>query len=140
MVNRPFDIVGTTADVGIVAYGSTCEETFIHAAEGLFSLITDLETIRPKRSFPVLCEAVSLEGLLVAWLNELIYLHDVHEFLFSRFEIKAFDTHRLEATAWGEPIDPGRHSLGTEVKAVTYHKARVEEGPSGWEAHVIVDI
>jgi SHS2 domain-containing protein len=140
MANRPFEIIGTTADVGVLARGATCEEAFIHSAEGLFSLITDLEVIEPAEPFDVVCEGISLEGLLVAWLNELIYLHDVHGVLFRRFEITAFGGGTMEATAWGEPIDPARHRLGTEVKAATYHLVRVEEGPSGWETHVIIDV
>lgn len=140
MRGRPFDIIGTTADVGVVARGATCEEAFVHAAEGLFSLITDLDGVEASEPFSVKCEAISLEGLLVAWLNELIYLHDVHEVLFRRFEIHAFDGRSLEATAWGEPIDMERHALGTEVKAATYHRAQVAEGPSGWEARIIVDV
>ncbi len=140
MADRPFEIIGTTADVGVLARGATCEEAFIHAAEGLFSLVTDLEAIEPTQPFSVVCEGISLEGLLVSWLNELIYLHDVHDVLFRRFEITAFDPSRIEATAWGEPIDEDRHTLGTELKAATYHLARVVEGPSGWEAHVIVDV
>lgn len=140
MSTQPFEIIGTTADVGVVARGATCEEAFAHAAEGLFNLITDLETVKPLQSHAVECEGISLEGLLVAWLNELIYLHDVHEILFRRFEITAFDGRRLQAKAWGEPIDTSRHSLGTEVKAATYHLAQVTEGPSGWEVRVILDV
>ena len=140
MVNSGFEIIGTTADVGIVSRGSTCEEAFVHAAEGLFSLMADLETIEPAEPRTVACEGVSLEGLLVAWLNELIYIHEVHETLLRRFEISAFDGRRLVATAWGEPIDRARHSLRGEIKAATYHLVRVEEGPSGWETYVIVDV
>jgi SHS2 domain-containing protein len=140
MADRQFDIIGTTADVAVVARGPTCEEAFIHAAEGLFSLITDLEAIEPAEPFDVVCEGISLEGLLVAWLNELIYLHEVHGVLFGRFEITAFSGGSIEAKAWGEPIDPARHRLGTEVKAATYHQVRVVEGPSGWETHVIIDV
>ncbi len=140
MASEPFEIIGTTADVGVVARGATCEEAFAHAAEGLFSVITDLEDVTPAEPYAVACEGISLEGLLVAWLNELIYLHDVHELLFRRFDITAFDGRRLEATAWGETIDVGRHTLGTEVKAATYHRAEVVEGPSGWEARVILDV
>jgi SHS2 domain-containing protein len=140
MPTQPFEIIDTTADVGVVAHGATCEEAFVHAAEGMFSLITDLETIKPLQSHTVLAEGVSLEGLLVAWLNELIYLHDANETLFRRFDITAFDGRRLEAKAWGEPVDLDRHSLGTEVKAATYHLAQVKEGPSGWEVRVILDV
>ncbi|MDV2503462.1 MAG: archease [bacterium] len=140
MDDQPFEIIGTTADVGVVSRGATCEEAFIHAAEGLFSLVTDLDSIEPAEPFDVVCEGISPEGLLVAWLNELIYLHDVHDVLFRRFEITAFGGGTIEATAWGEPIDPDRHRLGTELKAATYHQARVVEGPSGWEAYVIIDV
>ena len=41
---------------------------------------------------------------------------------------------------WGEPLDPDRHGLGNEVKAVTYHGLRAEATPSGWEAEVILAI
>jgi SHS2 domain-containing protein len=137
---QPFEIIATTADVGVLARGGTCEEAFVHAAEGLFSLIADLDSVEPAQPYTVQCEGISLEGLLVAWLNELIYLHDAHEILLRRFEVTAFDGQKLEAKVWGEPIDPSRHALGTEVKAATYHQAQVMEGPTGWEAKVILDV
>ncbi len=140
MSSQPFEIIATTADVGVLARGGTCEEAFVHAAEGLFSLITDLESVEPVQHYSIECDGISLEGLLVAWLNELIYLHDAHGMLFRSFEVTAFDGKRLEAKAWGEPIDTSRHALGTEVKAATYHRAQVAEGPSGWEAMVILDV
>lgn len=140
MSNQRFEIIGTTADVGVVARGATCEEAFVHAAEGLFSIITDLKSVDPADKYQVACEGISLEGLLVAWLNELIYLHDANEVLFKRFEVTYFDGRKMEVEAWGEPIDPDRHALGTEVKAATYHRAQVSEGPSGWEVQVILDV
>ena len=42
MADRPFEIIGTTADVGILATGTTCEEAFIHEAR--------LEDVRLLRS------------------------------------------------------------------------------------------
>ena len=46
----------------------------------------------------------------------------------------------LSATARGEPLDPGRHLLKHEVKAITYHELKVSETSEGWLAEVIVDI
>ena len=37
-------------------------------------------------------------------------------------------------------MDPKRHELDAEVKAVTYHGLRVEPPAEGWLAEVIVDI
>ena len=39
-----------------------------------------------------------------------------------------------------EPIDPARHMLSHEVKAITYHELKVEPTDDGWLAEVIVDI
>jgi SHS2 domain-containing protein len=37
-------------------------------------------------------------------------------------------------------VDPGRHRLGTVVKAATLHQATVGEAGDGFEARLIVDI
>jgi SHS2 domain-containing protein len=60
--------------------------------------------------------------------------------VFGRFEVRVRDD-GLSGTAWGEPLDPARHVLLHEVKAITYHELKVEPTPdSGWLAEVIVDI
>jgi SHS2 domain-containing protein len=46
----------------------------------------------------------------------------------------------LEAEARGEPLDPARHRLLADVKAVTLHRLRVERTVRGWEASVVLDI
>jgi SHS2 domain-containing protein len=40
----------------------------------------------------------------------------------------------------GEPFDPERHPRGIEVKAATYHQARVEREGDRWVAVVYVDV
>ena len=46
----------------------------------------------------------------------------------------------LTATARGEPIDPSRHEIDGEVKAITWHGLKVEQHADGWLAEVIVDV
>ncbi len=46
----------------------------------------------------------------------------------------------LTATARGEPIDPNRHEIDDEVKAITWHALKVEQHAEGWLAEVIVDV
>ena len=43
-------------------------------------------------------------------------------------------------SAWGEAIDPGRHRLRVDVKAVTLHGFSVQSTTDGWEAGVILEI
>jgi SHS2 domain-containing protein len=76
---------------------------------------------------------------LFDWLKTLLYHFDTEHLLFCRFEAHVSDA-GLRATAWGEPLDPARHALEHEVKAITYHGLRVEPTPDGWLAEVIVDI
>ncbi|WP_448593343.1 archease, partial [Thermoflexus hugenholtzii] len=70
----PFEEIPHTADWAIRAYGRTLPELFAHAALGMYSLLTDLETVPEAERREALVEAASPEGLLVAWLNELVYL------------------------------------------------------------------
>jgi protein archease len=46
----------------------------------------------------------------------------------------------VAVTLVGEPFDRWRHSLLTEVKAVTYHQLKVEQTPGGWRARIIFDV
>jgi len=47
----------------------------------------------------------------------------------------------LHATCRGETMDPARHIMDHEVKAITYHGLSVAQNADGtWQAEVIVDI
>jgi SHS2 domain-containing protein len=47
----------------------------------------------------------------------------------------------LSATCRGEQMDPARHAMDHEVKAITYHGLAVHQNADGtWHAEVIVDI
>ena len=60
--------------------------------------------------------------------------------VFGRFEVKLSD-HRLEAIAWGEPLDRERHRPKVEVKGATYTALSVSEGQQGeWIAQCVVDV
>ncbi|MGZ3608142.1 MAG: archease [Syntrophales bacterium] len=40
----------------------------------------------------------------------------------------------------GEPFDPAKHTINTEIKAVTYHQAAVKEAQGMWTGRVIFDV
>jgi SHS2 domain-containing protein len=129
-----------TADVGLRARAADLEGLFEDAAKALFSVIVvNLDAVRPLQEVAVRVEGLDHEDLLHDWLDELLYTFDTRHLLFSDFEV-ALDAHGLRATARGEPIDPRRHELDAEVKAITYHGLRVENHPDGWLAEVIVDL
>ena len=46
----------------------------------------------------------------------------------------------LEADVSGEIFDPARHTIFTEIKAVTFHDLQLERDESGWKAQIIFDL
>jgi len=129
-----------TADLGLRMRAKDLEGLFAEAARALFSvLVADLETVRPLRGVAVSLEERKRDELLHDWLAELLYRFDAERLLLSEFDVHLTGS-GLTATARGEPIDPTRHQLDTEVKAVTYHGLKVEPTGDGWLAEVIVDI
>jgi len=129
-----------TADVGLRARAGDLEGLFEEAARALFSVIVvNLDAVRPLQEITVRVEGRDYEDLLHDWLAELLYTFNTRHLLFSDFEVE-LDSGGLRATARGEPIDPKRHELDAEVKAITYHGLKVEEDRDGWLAEVIVDL
>jgi len=136
---KTFEVLEHTADIGIVAYGADLKQAFSHAAEGLFSLIVDLDTVREKSMRPVKVSAADIEMLLASWLNELIYIFDTEHLVFKHFEITEITDEQLMANCYGEKVNQRRHELKRGVKAATYHKLRVEKG-NGYRVQVIFDV
>lgn len=132
-----YEEIEHTADVGIRAHGKTASAIFEAAAEGMFSLIANPAKVKPKGEVEIRLKGEDLPGLLVAWLSELLFLHETQHLLFSRFEVHVRGT-TLTARAWGETIDRRRHELKLAVKAVTYHRLSVD--PAKGVAEVIFDV
>ena len=138
-----YEYLDHTGDIGIRAYGSTLEELFINAAQGLLEAIADLDTVGTTTQIEIEASAASLEDLMVAWLDELNFRHEVEEVFFRRVEIREISEApcRLVAVAYGEPVDFAKHVVYTEIKSITYHQLIVERTPEGrWMAQVIFDL
>jgi len=138
MSRKRFRLIEHTADIGLVAYGESLAEAFANAAYGMFSIITDLGSVKEKESRTVEAKADDREGLLFEWLNNLLYYLDVETLLFRRFDIIEFGEKYLKADCYGEKHDPSRHHLKTGVKSATYHRLEVDE--TEHKVRVIFDI
>ena len=82
---KRYEYLEHTGDIGIRAYGGTLKELFINAAQGLLEAIADLTTDRySDAQTEIEVSAESLEELMVAWLDELNFRHEVEEVFFQR--------------------------------------------------------
>ncbi len=138
-MDKDFEIVNHTADVGIIAYGADMNEAFANAAKALFSLITELDDVEEVLHRDIELTAPDQESLLVGWLNELIYLFDAENIIFKRFDITQLSQTHLKARSYGHKVDSSKHKLKTGVKAATYHMLKIDKR-NGAEVQVLFDI
>jgi SHS2 domain-containing protein len=133
-----------TADVAFEAWGATTEETFLAAADAtLNTMVEEIGTVAPREHREISIAADALDLLLFDLLQELVYHKDAGRLLLRVRDLRIEESgsgYRLKADAVGETIDPARHTLLADVKAVTLHRLSVEKTPSGWRAVVVLDV
>ena len=135
-----YEVIDHTAEAGITVYAATPSDLFETAAEGMMSLIVDAASVESRVWVERRVEAEDLEGLLVAWLNDLIAMLGAESFVPKVFVVDEVTETRLRATVHGEPVDPNRHRFRLDVKAATYHMLEISESDRGWSAKVIFDV
>jgi len=137
---KSFEVLDHTADIGLMIYGKDLKALFETAGRAFFHLITDLRKVRIRTDRKVNLRGESLDRLMVDWLTELLYLHDVESLLFKEFEIDTVGEDGLRAVARGEPFQEGVHIIKTQVKAVTYHQIEVRKEKGSWRSRIILDL
>jgi protein archease len=142
----PYEFVDelTVADIAFRAWGHNLEETFVAASEAVMNaMVEDLDAIQPCESRLLSVEHEALDLLLFNFLQALIYYKDADQLLLRVQQLRIAvnsQPYTLQATAVGERIDPDRHRLRVDVKAVTLHHFALTQTKLGWEATVILDI
>jgi tRNA nucleotidyltransferase (CCA-adding enzyme) len=128
------------ADVGVRAWGPTREEAFAQAALGVFALIVAPDEVVPRETREVRAQGDSIETLLVNWIDECLYMHEIEGFVAHRIGPLRTDGGLVHGVLHGEPLDVARHRLGTVVKGATFHRLAVVERPGLHEVRIIVDV
>ena len=132
-----------TADVMFEAYGKNLNALFANAALAVFEVQCDLKKVGNKIKKKIKLKNENAENLLFDFLEELIYLKDAKYILFGKFRVeikKIRDNYILDALAYGEKINPEKHELKTDVKAVTLHEFFLKKTSKGWKCRVLLDI
>ncbi len=133
-------LIDHTADIGIDVFGGSLQELFTNAAFALFDIITDLSKVEGTVEYKINISGIDKEQLLVNWLSELLYLHDVKNLLFKDFCITDIKDNQLNASIRGEVFREDKHVIKTEIKAVTHHCLSIVQEDHQWKARVIFDI
>jgi len=135
-----FELFEHTADVGLRVRAGDLNRLFEDAAQALFSaILADPDSAKPVEEMVFNIEGTRYDDLLFDWLSELLFTFATRHVVFADFSVRVHKA-GLAAIVRGEPIDPARHELGAEIKAITYHGLKVEQTADGWLAEVIVDV
>jgi protein archease len=133
-----------TADVAFDAWGTTKEELFTASAGALLRTMTEEpDDVERRVKITISLENGELDLLLLDLLNELVYIKDARRLLLHLDEVNIDGregAYRLVARGAGEEIEPCRHKLLVDVKAVTLHRLRVACEEGIWRATVVLDI
>jgi SHS2 domain-containing protein len=126
-----------TGEVRMRVEAGTLAELFEEAARGLAELMQE----RPAPPDPGSAEHVRLrardaEALLVDWLNELVFLSDTRERVYTDVRVTHITDTELEATVAGATPE----ALRTAVKAATLHGLAVRRSAEGYSASVVLDV
>ena len=139
-MHPPYRITEHTADLGLEFRGKNPGALFERAGAALMDCLTDRRSLSVREYREFSAEGGDLEEVLVNFLRELLYLVNGRGFLIQRIVIDQLDERRVSGRAGGEPFDARRHVFTKEIKAVTYHGARITEDAAGLRGQVILDV
>jgi SHS2 domain-containing protein len=132
------------ADSAFEAWGETLEELMIAASDATLNIMVgNLESIGFRETRWQKFDDTQIDMLLFQVLQEVIFFKDAERLLLRIHSILI----QGKENAWqatvefqGEPMDPERHDLIVDVKAVTLHRLHVVKSDGRWTATVVVDI
>jgi SHS2 domain-containing protein len=134
---RPFSgfkEVPHKADIALDVFAPSLPEMFINAAMGLYHILGIRKGTADLEGIHISLEDIDVEGLLVAFLNELLYRVDAGQ-AGEHFRLTIRENH-LEADL---DLVPSL-SRQREIKAVTYHNLNIVEENGVFRARLVFDL
>jgi protein archease len=128
------------ADVGVRGWGPSRAAAVAQLTLGVFSLIAAPESVEVRDRREVRAQAEGPEALLVTWIDECLYVHEIEGFVVHEVEMTVCTDTLAHGYLHGEPVDPGRHRIGGVVKGATYHQTALTVQDGLHEARLIVDV
>jgi SHS2 domain-containing protein len=130
-----------TADVKFQARGNTIEKAFENSALALKDTMTG-EKIKVKeiQKEKIKAKGKDFESLLYSYLEQLLYMLEAGDFLFSKVKSIKINkkTFRLTAVAFGDKAS--NYRFVNPVKAITYNEMFVNKSKTGWKTQVVLDV
>ncbi len=132
--------VDHTADLGFELWAGSLEELYTEGVLAVAELCYDRAAVRPRQRRRLSVQGPNREERLVRWLHEVYLILESEMWLTAAaVDVSAVDDH-IEGVLQGEPFDSVRHTIHTDIKAITYHGLAVAHDGERWRATVVVDV
>jgi SHS2 domain-containing protein len=135
---QPFELLDHTADVGVRVRGASAAEALGRLALALGALLAGEAAVDPTREERLRVEGTEPSAAAVMLLRELLFRYATEGLVPCAIEVLRVDAAGAEAVVTsGEPVG---EAAGLDVKAVTWHQARLAPEAGGWVGQVILDV
>ena len=125
-----YKLLDHATDAVIEITASNLKEAFVVAGQSVVDITLDSEKVEEKEKKQLKVTGKDLRYLLFNWLEEVNYQLITEGFAIHRFTIDISKNleYKLNATAYGEPLDLQKHHFRVEIKAPTFHEMEITEG------------
>ncbi len=138
---QPFEDLGHTADLGVRVRGATSGEALGRLALALGAVLSGGGPVAAGEAVRMaVAGGPGLAGTAVAFLRELLFRFATAREIPAAIEVQRVDDDGAEALVWSGRFDPLLHAEGADVKAVTWHLARLEREGEEWVGQVVLDV
>lgn len=130
-----------SGDLGLRARGSDLPAALVSAVHGLVAALVPPETVQAAESRVINVQGKDDEEALVNFLNEVLFLIYGRRWMPKTLEqMKIQPGYRFSGRLVGEPMDPSRHHIEREIKAVTYHNLSITKDQGGVTIDFLCDL
>lgn len=116
-------------DAIIEVTAKNLHEAFLVTADAVINLTIDKNTVNQKQIREFTASGKDLRYLLFSWIEELVFILITEGFAIGRLElaIKEDNGYKINAKAFGEPLEFQKHNFKVEIKAPTFYDMEIKQ-------------
>ena len=105
------------------------KEAFSVTADAVINLTLDQDKVEEKDQKDFSANGKDLRYLLFSWIEEITFVLITQGFAIKRieFDIDEKEGYKINAKAYGEPIDLHKHNFKVEIKAPTFYEMEIRQ-------------
>ena len=140
MTTSGYREIDHTADLGFDLWADSISGLFAEAVLALSEVCYERTAVLWAEERILEVRGTDPEEQLVRWLQETYMQLESGLWLTAAATNVVVEGEMVKGTLHGEAIDPARHTLHSEIKAITYHGLKIVHEHGLWRTTVVVDV